>query len=131
MIGKNCQSPVTDLFRYALSILQQDRLPQSIQYIHANFYNSISLQKLASIEGYNQTYYCQWFKNTTGMSPKTYIQSIRLNRAKELLTHTDLSILQIAQQVGYEHHSSLTRLFQQHERVTPLNYRQQSRNSVK
>lgn len=122
---------LTDLFRYAYSILQQDYVPPSIQYIHTNFHDSISLQKLANLEGYNQTYYCQWFKNTTGMTPKTYVQSIRLKRAKELLIYSELSILQIAQQVGYEHHSSLTRLFQKHEKITPFNYRQQSRNLVK
>ncbi|VEP11229.1 Helix-turn-helix-domain containing protein AraC type [Hyella patelloides LEGE 07179] len=122
---------LTNLFRYAYSILQKNYTPQSIQYINANFQESISLQKLANLEGYNPTYYCQWFKKNTGMTPKAYIQSLRLQRAKELLAHTDFSILRIAQQVGYEHHASLTRLFQQHEKVTPRIYRQQSRNLAK
>lgn len=122
---------LTDLFRYAYSILQKESVPQSIRYIHANFQKSISLQKLANLEGYNQTYYCEWFKKNMGMTPKAYIQFIRLKRAKELLTHTNLSILQVAQQVGYEHHSSLTRLFQQQEKMTPLAYRQKSRNLEK
>lgn len=122
---------LTDLFRYAYSLLQKESTPPSIHHLHHHFDEGVSLQKLAQLEGYSQTYYCQWFKKTAGMTPKAYIQALRLKRAKELLAQTDMSILQVAQQVGYEHHSSLTRLFQQQERTTPLIYRQQSRNLAK
>ncbi len=42
------------------------------------------------------TYYCEWFRKLTGMTPKAYIQIIRLRKAKELLAHTNISIFQIA-----------------------------------
>lgn len=122
---------LTNLFHYAYSLLQRDYTPRSIQYIHANYHESLELQKLAELEGYNVAYYCEWFKKLTGVTPKSYIQNLRLQKAKDLLAHTELSISQIAQQVGYEHHSSLTRLFQQYEKLIPLAYRQQSRRLEK
>lgn len=122
---------LTPLFHYAYNLLQRDYTPRSIQYIHAHYHESLELQTLAELEGYNLTYYCEWFKRFTGVTAKTYIQQLRLQKAKELLAHTNLSISQIAQQVGYEQHSSLTRLFQQYEKVTPLTYRQQSRRLEK
>lgn len=57
------------------------------------------------------------------------MQLLRLDRAKTLLRETNLSILQIAQQVGYDHHTSLTRLFKQLEQTTPQAYRQRTRKS--
>ncbi|NJR60129.1 MAG: helix-turn-helix transcriptional regulator [Cyanobacteria bacterium CRU_2_1] len=120
-------SNLTPLFHHAYILLQREYMPRSLQFIHANFHQSIELKQLANLEGYNLTYYCKWFKQRTGMTPKTYLQTLRLQKAKELLMDSDRSILQIAQQVGYEHHSSLTRLFQQHENITPIGYRQQIR----
>jgi AraC-like DNA-binding protein len=128
--SKNYQN-LTHLFHYAYSLLLQETTPRSVQYIQANYQKQLDLQKLAELEGYNLTYYCEWFKKLTGSTPKVYIQTLRLNKAKELLAQTDLSILQVAQRVGYEYHSSLTRVFQQYENITPLAYRQQARRLEK
>lgn len=122
---------LTNLFHYAYRLLLRNSTPRSLQYIHTHYYEPLELQQLAHLEGYNLTYYCEWFKKLTGMTPKVYIQTLRLQKAKELLSQTNLSILQIAQQVGYEHHSSLTRLFHQYETVTPLAYRQHTRRLAK
>lgn len=78
---------------------------------------------MALTEHFNVTYYCQWFYNQTGMTPNAYIQKIRLEKAKELLEGTNLSILEIAQLVGYSHQSSLTRLFQKNEGLSPACYK--------
>lgn len=122
---------LNDLFHYAYSLLLRDRTPRSIQYLHDHFDEPLELPYLAQLEGYNLTYYCAWFKQHIGLTPNRYAQQLRLNKAKDLLAQTNLSILQIAQQVGYEHHSSLTRLFQQYENLSPLAYRRHSRRSVK
>ncbi|MGB4440463.1 MAG: helix-turn-helix domain-containing protein, partial [Sedimentibacter sp.] len=45
------------------------------------------------------------------VSPTEYIQKLRVQRAKELLRYTDLNLIQIANEVGYNHNSSLTRVF--------------------
>lgn len=125
------QQNLMPLFQYGYGLLTQKRLPRSLQYIHNNLHQSLPLQQLAALEGYNLTYYCEWFKKLTGLSPKAYLQNLRLQKAKELLSQTDFSITEIALQVGYEHPASLTRLFQQLENLTPLAYRQQSRRWVK
>lgn len=122
---------LNSLFHYAYHLLRQENTPVSLQYIHQNYHRPLTLQHLAAIEGYNPTYYSEWFKKLTGLAPHAYIQQVRLNKAKELLTHTDQSILHIAQQVGYQHHASLTRLFKQHQKLTPQAYRRQSRRSAK
>lgn len=118
---------IVDLFRYAYRLLQPEISPRSLQYLQAHYHTPLNLQTLADLEGFNLTYYCEWFKKLTGLTPHAYLRRLRLDRAKELLAQTDLPILHIAQQVGYEHHASLTRLFQQQEGCTPQAYRRQSR----
>lgn len=59
---------------------------------------------------------------------QTYIQKLRLQEAKQLLRETNYSMLAIAQQVGYEHQASLTRIFKQFEGMTPYAYRNYSIN---
>lgn len=122
---------VTDLFRYAYHLLMELTRPRSIQYLHDHYAENIPLTTLAALEGYNPTYYSEWFKKTTGLTPSVYMQKLRLETAKNLLAETDLPILHIAQQVGYEHHASLTRLFRDYEGLTPADYRHKTRKSVK
>lgn len=124
-------SAVKELYPYISHYLLQELQPKSIRFIHEHYNESISVQKLASLEHYNPSYYSDWFQKETGKSPSAYIQEVRLNKAKELLCNTDLPILHIAIQVGLEHQSSVTRLFQKYEEITPSKFRKKYRNSGK
>ncbi|MCB0191307.1 MAG: helix-turn-helix domain-containing protein [Anaerolineae bacterium] len=124
--------PLTHLFQYAYhSLLSEAQTPRSIDYLHRHFHEPLDLATLAAIEGFNPTYFSGWFKKETGQTVTQYLHHLRLQEAKTLLMQTDLPIAHIAQQVGYEHHASLVRLFRQYEQLSPSAFRQQSRNSAK
>ena len=57
------------------------------------------------------------------VSPIEYIQNLRVQRAKELLLNTNLTVLQISQMVGYEHNSSFTKVFKNLEKISPTEFR--------
>lgn len=122
---------LSELVKYAFSFLQNEARPISIQYIHDNFQKQISIDKLAAIENFNISYYVEWFNKKTGMTPNVYIQKLRLEKAKEYLIDTDLSILMISQLVGYEQQSSLARLFIKHQELSPSAYRKKYREMAK
>lgn len=128
-MGRNAAQghSLNDLFRYASSLLVKQEQPVSIKYMHNHYREKFSLDKLAAIEHYTPSYYCEWFQKKTGFTPGAYMQKLRLARAKGLLQNTDLSLLQIAHEVGYEQQSSLTRLFKQKESVSPNDYRKKFR----
>ncbi|MGM7635725.1 AraC family transcriptional regulator [Bacillus sp. Hm123] len=117
------KAALKELYPYISYHLLQAQQPKSIQYIHEHYDEPISISQLAALEHYNRTYFSEWFMKETGKSPASYIRDVRLNKAKELLRHTDLPLLHIALQVGLEHQSSLTRLFQTYEGMTPSQYR--------
>lgn len=115
-------STLSHLGKYIAERLQGQPY-RSVQYIHENYREPISIEKLATIEHYHPAYYAAWFKKVTGKSPSTYIQNIRLEEAKRLLKETSWSISSIAQEVGFEYPSSFTRWFVQWQGVTPQSYR--------
>ncbi|HEY9734949.1 MAG TPA: AraC family transcriptional regulator [Trichocoleus sp.] len=121
--GNPSNSGLRYLVGYALSLLPAQQRPRSQQHILDHYDQPLTVEFLARMEGYTVGYFCEWFKKLTGQTPNAYLQQVRLDKAKELLTHSDLPILEIAQAVGYEHHASLTRLFRQREGCSPQQYR--------
>ena len=63
------------------------------------------------------------FKERNRVSPNEYLAILRVERSKQLLTETELSIKEIAVNVGYYDASSFIRRFKQITGVTPLQYR--------
>jgi AraC-like DNA-binding protein len=120
-----------DLFRYAYDRLLPPARPRSLEYLQHHYDQPLDLGWLAGLEGYSPAYYSEWFKQVTGQTATAYLHQLRLDQARRLLRETDLPILHIAQQVGYEHHASLTRLFQQQYRLTPSAYRRLNQKPVK
>ncbi len=119
----NCPA-INDLLYYSFRLAQLDNEVPSIRYIHEHYSENITLEFLAKLEKYNICYFGQWFKKKTGVTPHIYIQNVRLNEAKRLLRETNYSLLDITHQIGYEHQTTLTRLFQKFEGITPKDYRQ-------
>ena len=63
------------------------------------------------------------FKEYTGFAPAQYIQEVRLNRIKELLTNTTLPIKEIADECGLENYDYFFTLFRRLTGMTPSDYR--------
>lgn len=95
-----------------------------MEYIHQN-YNNPQLDGVMVSGQFEITpsYLSRMFKEYMGVNLSIYLQTVRLTRAKELLAKTELSIDQIAEEVGYIGRQSLVRLFRKFEGVNPSIYR--------
>ena len=67
------------------------------------------------------------FKKEMGQSPAHYMQSLRLERARELLESTSLSIKEIMIRIGTKDRSNFERRFKQVYKLTPVQYRKLAR----
>ncbi|MFT6406789.1 MAG: transcriptional regulator GlxA family with amidase domain [Arenicella sp.] len=85
--------------------------------------HEISMRVLAKLLGMSQRNFNRRFRDATNLSPLKYLQSRRLNQARELLQNTNLSISEIAYRVGYVDVSYFTKLFRQFSSTTPKEYR--------
>ena len=83
----------------------------------------ISLQQMAHVAGTSPHCFARLFKRSIGVAPHQYVIRRRLERAKELLEETPLSIAEVALAVGCANQSHFSALFHKATGVTPLGYR--------
>jgi AraC family transcriptional regulator len=95
------------------------QLQQALDYIHAHLDEDLSLVQIAEVINISPTYFASLFKRTTGIAPHQYIIQQRVEQAKSLLSKTDLSITDIALQVGFSSQSHLTQQFKRLTGITP------------
>ena len=101
----------TDVQRFAL-----------LQYIQDHFAD-ISLEMIADKFHYTPEYTSRLIKSTTGKSFTQILLQIRIEKAQVLLLDTNLSIADIAEQVGYESPENFIRVFKKQLKMTPTEYR--------
>ena len=63
------------------------------------------------------------FKEFTGYAPLQYLQELRLQRSKQLLASTNLSLAEIADRVGYDNADYFSAAFKKKNHITPTNFR--------
>jgi len=68
-------------------------------------------------------YLSDLLRNLTGRNARQHIQDAVVDKAKELLSTTNLSVSEIAFKIGFEHSQSFSKLFKSKVEVTPLEYR--------
>lgn len=96
---------------------------KAISYISRNYTSKLTVKELASVCGFSQSYFMSIFKQHTGMSCITYINQVKIESAKELLKNTELSILEISEQTGFNSVSLFNRTFKKLVDKTPKEYR--------
>jgi AraC family transcriptional regulator len=103
--------------------LPKAKLKGAIEYINTHFGEDISLTDIATAVGMSQYYFSRLFKQSIGMTPHTYLVVQRVNHAKELLSTTELTILEIANECGFANPSHFAKCFRQHTGISPKQFR--------
>ncbi len=108
-----------------------DELIAQIQFwMKTNLASEQSLAELAEQFGLSQRSFTRRFKAATDQTAVGYWQQLRLQAAKELLSSSNLSIQDVALEVGYSDQGQLTRVFKQYLQQTPSEYRAMVRRKL-
>jgi len=116
--------------RYAESKEQKGIPLAAIEYIHSHYRSEVDIDALAQMEHMSCTSFRIAFKKHTGMAPNEYLISQRISAACRLLTQTDLSINDVAAQVGYGDQYYFSRLFKKKVGIPPAKYRLNERRRI-
>ncbi|MFW1677091.1 helix-turn-helix domain-containing protein [Pontibacter sp. JAM-7] len=100
----------------SLTPLQKRRL---VEYIHSNIQNSIRMEGLAEIVGMGVWTFSRKFADTFQCTPHTFVTSLRVEKAKQMLTDGNCAIKQIAGDCGFSDQAHLTRVLRAKLGVTP------------
>jgi len=106
-----------------------DRLDAVIDFLKKNYREDISREGLANMAGMSPDYLGRLFKQRTGMKIGRYINSLRIDDAREKLRHSDESVIHIAYEVGFECLRTFNRAFHQSTGMTPSRYRETHRRT--
>ena len=98
----------------------------AVGFMNANYSRRISLNLISKHCHCNATYLSHLFRRETGLCITDYLNRCRVERAKQLLDITDLTVTQIASEVGFGDSSYFSRTFKKIQGLSPADYR--SRN---
>ena len=99
----------------------------TINDIHKNLSAQLRIEELANRRFMSQSYLCRIFRKETGFSLKQYIQMQLIGAAQWQLSHTDASMEQISNSLGFCNQFYFSQCFKKHCRVSPLQYRNGTR----
>lgn len=98
-------------------------IKKAVQYISKNYANNLTLELVANQVHLNPTYFSTLFKQSTGSSFKEYLNMVRVEESKRLLSNTDYSLIDIAVATGFEDQSYFTKVFKKYTGLTPKQFR--------
>lgn len=99
------------------------RIAKVVSEIQQDISQNWSLARLAQLSFLSQTQFKTVFKANVGMTSQQFVLQLRMEKAKALLTHTDLPIHIIGEKVGFANPSAFTRRFSQFFGLSPKSYR--------
>ncbi len=94
-----------------------------IHYIEHNYMDNIKLETIAPLFGYNSSYLGKIFNKKVGMGFNMYVDLVRINQSKKLLSQTDLRVYEISEKVGYRNVDYFHTKFKKYVRQSPAEYR--------
>ncbi len=126
-LRQQCTVLIRTLRAYEESEQRQksDKVTKALEYIGEHFDDpGICAEKIGDALGVSASYVSRILKQNTGLGVVDHIHGARLQKAKALLEETELSLDEIAHQVGFSSRFTLTRSFKRYEEMTPGAWRE-------
>jgi len=103
-----------------------ESLNKVITYIMDNYDEQISQEEVGQYIQMNPSYFSKFFKKATGIRFVEFVNGLRINKACELLTHTNIPITEICFSVGFNNIANFNRRFIDFKQMRPSEYRKTS-----
>jgi len=118
---------------YSPNPLYATGMLETIQYVHDNYMESISLNRLSDMLNVSSNYYAILFRKVTGFNFTDFLLGVRMYHARRLLRDTKQPISQIAESCGFTDAAYFSKTFRKYCSVTPHQYRtaQENRDTSK
>ena len=105
------------------SLREMRPITEAKHYIQQHYQEALRLEDVSTAVGFNATYFSTLFKKETGQNFMDYLTELRISKAKELLCGEELSVQDVAEQVGYRDLKYFSRLFKKLTGVSPSDYK--------
>lgn len=92
---------------------------RAVTYMESHFTEDVSLDEIARSAHLSTAYFCEVFRNATGLTPMKYLNRLRLEHARYLLLRGGLPVQTVSAQCGFQDASYFTRAFKDFYQQTP------------
>jgi two-component system response regulator YesN len=114
----------TDCVFNLADIRHKDIIYKAVDYIKRNYMERITLEEVASSVYLNSSYFSKIFKKEMKCSFISYINKIRINASKNLLSDISIPLADVSTLVGFEDQSYFTKVFKKVTGMTPGKFRE-------
>ena len=102
---------------------RNDEIQRICTLLDENFASCLSIEEICLSSGYSYHHFRHIFKEAVGVSPQKYLIQKRLEHARDMLRHSDMSITAVAQTSGFGTSSQFSSIFRKYNGLTPTAYR--------
>lgn len=140
-LGKNTviKSKLSEACVFLLRTVQEQEQPDAaanpdktgtvmemLKYIHLHYTENLSLTQLSGLLDRNPSYLSSIFKRHVGQSFVAYLHALRIGRAASLILTTQMTISEIALEVGFDNFRTFSKVFKEMKGVSPQDFRRRS-----
>lgn len=108
---------------YEMGEKNEQKIKHILTRIEMDYGKNLTIEDMAKACGYSSSHFMRWFKENTGFSFNGYLIEYRLNRAADELRNREKTIINIANDVGFDNLSNFNRLFKKRFLITPSEFR--------
>jgi two-component system response regulator YesN len=99
------------------------QINKALEYIHHHYNEAITMERVALEVDFSPNYFSNLFREEMGINYLDYVTEYRLKKSKELLEKSDLTLEEIAGEIGYKDVKYYSQLFKKYYEMTPGKYR--------
>lgn len=118
-VEQACRNVMENKERNAVDLVEQAKT-----YIKEHYKKDISLDEVSRKINISPYYFSKLFKKKTGQNFIDYLTEVRISKAKEMLSHTDMSMKEVSAQAGYSDPNYFSRIFKKNVGVSPTEYKE-------
>lgn len=123
---------IVELHTEITSIIENEKswIEQVIEYIEAHYNEDVTREQMATLAGVSPEHFSRTFRKTIGHSFSAYLTLLRIRKAQLRILTSSHNLTQLAQEVGYEEGTYLSRKFKQIVGVSPTAYQNKNKQVV-
>lgn len=107
----------------AVRVCELEAVERARQYVKQHLGEALSTGLVSKAVNLSTSYFSYLFKQQTGMTFTQYVETSRIEQAKEMLRMTSMTVREICDKLGYEDQNYFSRIFKKYEGTSPVNYR--------
>ncbi|HEV8248007.1 MAG TPA: AraC family transcriptional regulator, partial [Polyangiaceae bacterium] len=123
-------SEIAEAVEHPTLARQEGGVQRGLAFMREHLYEPLTLHQVARVAGFAPKYFSRLLERKEGQSFEPLLQTLRIERAKHLLTSTAQSVATVALGSGFKSRTYFQQLFRERAGVTPLEHRRRTRANV-